>query len=543
MLTPDQVIAGYAPHCGTLGSMLASRAQAAPQREFLVFGTEVLSYAQMLDGVERTAAMLGARGVTRGQRVGVMSINHPSTVLTLFALARLGAVMVPVNPEFQVDEARYVLSHAQVSGVLCSPQALATVREAVQGIHPGPWLIVNEAVAEKPGAEPVPTFVAELSSAPAATPGDASDANAACVFIYTSGTTGFPKGVMHSQRNALLAGEGFVQRMHLQPDDRLMCVLPMFHINALFYSLVGALAAGATVVLLPRFSASRFWHEVAHHRVTEANTLAAVTGILMRRPRDEYVPGHALRKIYGAPFSAETHRVFRDEFNVPTLVEGYGMSEIPGALNNPFLGPHKIGSMGPPSVHPDRAVTLARLRVADDAGHELPNGQIGELHVKTPMVMLGYFRDPEQTAAAFRDGWFLTGDLAWRDDDGYYWFVARKKDIIRRRGENISGAELDRIVEAHPDVLQAAAIGVPNDFGDDDILVAATLRPGAALAESDLAAWVRERLAAHKVPRYVVFVDALPLTPTHRVAKFRLREDASLRRRATDLEAKSTTTR
>jgi crotonobetaine/carnitine-CoA ligase len=357
------------------------------------------------------------------------------------------------------------------------------------------------------------------------------------VFIYTSGTTGFPKGVMHSQRALLLAGEGFVQRMFLQPDDRLLCILPMFHINALFYSLAGALAAGATLILVPKFSASAFWGDVARTRATEANTIAAVSTILMRRPRSEFVPGHALRKIYGAPFSAETYAVFAREFGVPTLIEGYGMSEIPGALNNPFEGPHKIGSMGKPSVHPDPSVHLAELRIVDEAGRELPDGQTGELVVKTPLVMLGYYRDPEQTRVALRDGWFLTGDLAWRDADGYFWFVARKKDIIRKRGENISGAELDRVLESHPLVLQAAAIAVPDALGEDEILIAVTLRAGATLTAQAVGQWCRDRLAPIKVPRYVVFVDALPQTPTHRVAKYRLRGDDSLRARAADLEA------
>jgi crotonobetaine/carnitine-CoA ligase len=221
---------------------------------------------------------------------------------------------------------------------------------------------------------------------------------------------------------------------------------------------------------------------------------------------------------------------------VPTLIEGYGMSEIPGVLNNPFEGPHKVGSMGRPSMHPDPAVRLAELRIVDDAGQDLPDGQTGELWVKTPLVMQGYYRDPEQTAAAFSDGWFRTGDLAWRDADGYYWFVARKKDIIRKRGENISGAELDRVIESHPQVLQAAAIPVPDPLGEDEILAVVVLRPGASLQEREIADWCRARLAPIKVPRYVAFADALPLTPTHRVAKYRLREQAeALRARAADL--------
>lgn len=534
MLTPLQVLSLYPPHRGTLASLIDARAAVTPQRECLLFEDAALSYFELRRRAERAAALFAARGVRAGERIGVMSTNHPSTVITLLALARLGAVMVPVNPDYKAAEAGYVFGHARVSGVICSPEALPVVREAVASLAPPPWLMLNRAAD---GAE-LPVFDDALAATAAEAPPDARSPDAPCVFIYTSGTTGFPKGVMHSQRTLLLAGEGFVSRMHLQPDDRLMCILPMFHINALFYSLAGALAAGATLILVPRFSASTFWRDVARTRATEVNTIAAVSNILLRRPRSEFVPGHALRKIYGAPFTAETYAVFQREFGVPTLIEGYGMSEIPGALNNPFEGPHKIGSMGRPSTHPDPTVQLARLLVVDDGGRELPDGEVGELVVKTPLMMLGYYRDEEQTRAATRDGWFLTGDLARRDADGYFWFVARKKDIIRKRGENISGAELDRVVESHPLVLQAAAIPVPDALGEDEILVAVVPKPGATLGAQQVADWCREHLAPIKVPRYVAIVESLPLTPTHRVAKYQLRQDAALRERAVDLAAR-----
>ncbi len=532
MLRPLEVLRLYSPHASTLASLLDSRASAAPDRECLVFEQQAITYAGLREQVGRAVRMLAQRGVNAGDRVGVMSTNHPSTVVTLLALAHIGAVMVPVNPDYKATEAGYVFNHAQVCGVLCSPEALPVVRDAVATLPQAPWLMLNRA-----GDAALPVFDTELNAVHGDAPQDAHTPDAPCVFISTSGTTGFPKGVMHGQRALILAGEGFVARMHLQPDDRLLCILPMFHINALFYSLAGALAAGATLILVPRFSASTFWHDAARTRATEANTIAAVSNILLRRPRSEFMPGHCLRKIYGAPFSAETYDVFQREFGVPTLIEGYGMSEIPGALNNPFEGPHKIGSMGKPSLHPDPAVQLAQLKVVDDDGREQPDGEVGELVVKTPLVMQGYYRDPEQTRAAFRDGWFLTGDLARRDADGYFWFVARKKDIIRKRGENISGAELDRVVESHPQVLQAAAIPVPDALGEDEILIAVVPKPGARVTPREVADWCRQHLAAIKVPRYVVIVESLPLTPTHRVAKYQMRQDKSLRERATDLGA------
>jgi crotonobetaine/carnitine-CoA ligase len=354
--------------------------------------------------------------------------------------------------------------------------------------------------------------------------------------MYTSCTTGFPKGVMHSQRNFVLAAEGFVERMHLQPDDRLFVILPLFHMNALFYSLGGALAAGASLLLTPRFSASAFWKTAAEGGATEVNILAAVGNILTRRPRSEFVPGHRLRKVYGAAMSAETLEVFPREFGVPTLIEGYGMTEVPGVCHNPFLGPQRPGSIGCPARHPDHSRLFSEMRVLDDEGHEVPVGQTGEIAVRSPIAMQGYYREPEATAAAFRDGWFLTGDLGYRDPEGFYYFIARKKDIIRRRGENISGAEIDRVLGAHPKVQEVAAIAVPSELGEDELLVALVAKPGTDLTVEEVADWCARHLAPLKWPRYVALLDALPHTPTHRVAKFKLRDDPTMLGRAVDLQ-------
>ena len=533
-LTPLEVISRFAPHDNTLMSLLQTRVQALPDKELIVFQGRSYTYSDVLREALATAQVLAARGIGRGDRVGVISSNHPSTVFTFFALAHLGAIMVSVNADYGVAEVRYVFTHAGVRGVIAAPEALAVAQSACADMVPAPWFALNQAGA---GAAPLLGEAPAVTAGAATPPAPAGEPDLTCILVYTSGTTGFPKGVMHSQKNVVVAGEGFVARMHLQPDERLLCVLPMFHINAIFYSLAGSIAAGATLILEPRFSASTFW-KVAHASgATEVNTIAAASGILMRRPRSEYMHGHRLRKMFGAPFDAETYRVFRDEFNMPHVIEGFGMSEIPGALNNPFAAERRVGSMGKPSLHPNPAFKLTELKIVDDDGKDVPDGAIGELAVKTPIIMHGYFNDPEQTKNAFRDGWFMSGDLAWRDADGYYWFVARKKDIIRKRGENISGAELDRVIGNHPAVLESAAIPVPSDLGEDEILTAVVLREGMQVSAQEIADWCRERLAAIKVPRYVTFVDALPHTPTHRVEKFKMRQDKSLLARAVDLAA------
>jgi crotonobetaine/carnitine-CoA ligase len=532
MKTPIDVLRLYPEHDGTLNGMLASRTHPAPERPFLIFQDTTLSWGTFQRDVQRLAGALAARGVGKGDRVAIMAPNSHAYVMMFFALARIGAILVPVNPDFGVSEAGYVLTHAEVTAAACTPETLSVARRACQGLSTPPWFVLIEG-----SAADAPTFAdLLLSEAPAPPPPNVGPDDI-CVILYTSGTTGFPKGVMHSQRNFVMAGEGFVERMYLQPDDRLLCVLPLFHINALFYSLGGTLAAGASLVLAPRFSASGFWPLAAGSGATEANIIAAVGNILARRPRAEFVAGHRVSKVYGAPIPPEAADVFRNEFGVTTLIDGYGMTEIPGACNNPFLGPHKIGSLGKPALHPDHRIPFAELRIVDDEGHGVPDGQTGELLVRTPIAMKGYYRDSEQTAEAFRDEWFVTGDLVRRDADGFYHFVARKKDIIRRRGENIAGAELDRVLCQHPDVAEAAAIAVPSDLGEDDILVAVVAKTDATLTAREVAAWCAEHLAPAKVPRFVVFMNSLPHTPTHRVAKFALKNDPHLLARAVDLQS------
>jgi carnitine-CoA ligase len=537
-LSPEAVLALYPPHADTIPTLLASRAAEVPSRPALEFESRVWSYAA-LDEVSTLLALAAAqRGVNKGDRIALVSVNTDLSVIVFLAAAKVGALFVPLNPAATDDDLHYMLKHSGASVVVCQPENLERTRTLVERIDNGPTRVIdlNELGLASPDVD---TLIASIRRLAANTQDvELSDVGPDdhAIVIYTSGTTGFPKGVVHSQRNYVLAAEAFVARLHLQPSDRMLTLLPFFHINALFYSLGGALAAGGTAITARSFSASRFWNLAAETRATQFNFLAAVGAILMKRARSEFNPAHRLCKMYGAPISEEMLRVFNTEFHVPWLIEGYGMTEIPGAACNPFLGPHKLGSIGVAAVHPRFPGNFSTLRVVDDAGHEVPNGTIGELVVKTPIVFKEYLNDPEQTAAAFRDGWFLTGDLARRDNEDYFYFVARKKDIIRRRGENISGAELDRVASSHPDVLEAAAIGVPSELGEEEILIVVVPKPGLTLQPNDIVDWCRARLAPMKVPRYIAFADELPHTPSHRVAKHRLKAQTDLLARAVDTQ-------
>jgi crotonobetaine/carnitine-CoA ligase len=532
MKQPLEVLKLYRSHDYTLHDAHASRATREPRRPFAVAGGRTWSWEEFGAAFQALARSLVARGICKGDRVGVLGRNGDGHVLMLFALSRIGAIMVPVNPDFGVEEARYVLGNAEVSAVAASTECMGTARAACSGLAPAPWFMLLDGSGGD--ALRLDDLIAHAprGGLEAGVSGDAT-----CLIIYTSGTTGFPKGAMHSQRSFVMAGEAFVERIHLEDDDRVMIVLPLFHMNALFYSVAGTLAAGCSMVIVPKFSAATFWQTALDSGATEVNMIEAIGTILMNRPRSEFRPGHRIRKIYGARQNMVD--VFRREFGVPHLVGGFGMTEIPGVTSTPFEETAKWAGVGPIARHPDPARPWAEARVVDDDGRELGVNEVGEFIVKTPIIMQGYFRDPEQTRAAFRDGWFLTGDLVRRDAEGCFHFVSRKKDIIRRRGENIAGAELDRVIGAHPAVHEAAAIPVPSDLGEDEILVVVVAKPGHTVSAEEIARWCRERLAPMKVPRYVVLAESLPHTPTHKVQKTALREDRTLKSRAIDLQAKA----
>jgi len=527
---PLEVLKLYPEHDYTLHGAYAGRAARDRERPFILCEDRTWTWQAFDEEVRRVASLVIGLGIAKGDRVGVMGRNSDGHVLMLFALARVGAIMVPVNPEFGVEEARYVLHHAEVSGVVAGSDALSVARAACAGLARTPWFFSLDAAHDG-----VPALADAAKAAAQRELPEAGRADDPFLIVYTSGTTGFPKGAMHSQRSFVTAGEAFVQRVRLQDDDRVMIVLPLFHMNALFYSVAGTLAAGCSMVIVPRFSASSFWQTAADTGATEVNIIEAIGTILKNRPRSEFRADHRLRAVYGVRQSMEA--TFRDEFGIPHLIGGYGMTEIPGVTCSLIEGPRKPGSMGPVGQHPDPARPWAQCRVVDEAGADVGVDQEGELWVKTPIVMKGYFRDPEQTQDAFEDGWFKTGDIVKRDEDGWFFFVSRKKDIIRRRGENIAGAELDRVIGAHPAVHEAAALPVPAELGEDEILVAVVLKPFERASAQEIAQWCRERLAPQKVPRFVLFVDSLPHTPTHKIAKAVLKKDTTLKARAIDLQA------
>jgi crotonobetaine/carnitine-CoA ligase len=472
-----------APATRTIPRFVRDTVEASPDRTWLVAPGLELTYAQALGRIERAAAALRSLGVRPGDRVLHVPRNEPGHLLTWLALMEVGATQVPVNPKS---------TDAELQGF-------------VDQVRPS--LVLTE-VDELFDAEPDGRGPADV------------DHDATAVMIPTSGTTGRSKLVMQTHRAYVMAGEGFPWWLELTADDRLMTTLPLFHINAPAYSTLGSIAAGASLVLLPAFSGSGFLDDARRYGATQFNSIGAMLEILLRQPVRDDDADTPLRLCYTGPSpTKERHLEAEARFGL-RITCGYALSESPyGTVWRHGTRPY--GTLGAVRQHP----TLGHVndgRVIGEDGTEVPVGGEGELELRNPAVMKGYFEMPEQTAEVVVDGWLKTGDLVRRNDDETYTFLGRKKEVIRRRGENLSPAEVEAALDLHPTVAEVAVIGVDSDLSEQDVKAFVVPAPGATIDLPALKDHAAERLSRFKVPRWWEVVAELPHTATDRIAKHQL---------------------
>jgi crotonobetaine/carnitine-CoA ligase len=479
----------------TIAQLLVDAAAQHTDRDWLRTDDGTLTFAAAAGAVGGRAAALREHGVRPGDLVLLTARTTPAYLLAWLAVVSAGAIAVPCNP---------ASSEAELAGLI----------EQVK-----PRLIVTDAELRARVSNNAVLDVAELESVAAAEVPTAVAPDDIALLIPTSGTTGRSKLVMQTHRAYAMAGEGFPYWMELTSDDRLMTSLPLFHINAPAYSVLGSLACGAGLVLLPRFSASGFLDAARRHGATEFNAIGAMLEILMRQPERGDDADNPLRLCYTGPAPEhERHLAIEERFGL-RIVCGYAMSESPYGLIWPH-GSRLYGTLGTVRQHP-RLGVVNEAEVVDDDGAPTPVGEVGELMLRNPAVTPGYWDMADETAAAITaDGWLHTGDLVTADDEGVYTFVARKKEVLRRRGENLSPAEVEDVLAAHPDVLECAVVGVPSDLSEEEIKAFVVTSGPADFAA--LQAWAGQRLSRFKVPRYWQQIDSLPRTPTQRVAKHQL---------------------
>jgi crotonobetaine/carnitine-CoA ligase len=549
---------------GTIPRLLAAAAGRDAAGTWLRSDTGELTFGGAAAAAALTADALREAGVRRGDLVMVTARNTPPYLITWLALASLGAVTVAVNPRGSAAELAGLLGQTAPRALITDSGLAGLAAEAGAGAAAGgqpPGAVPAGIGATVPagigGAVPagigatVPAGVGRAGRAvpvldvdglvPAGWADREQMATAArdvrlddgavapgdpAVLIPTSGTTGRSKLVIQTHRAYAMAGEGFPFWMELTAADRMMTSLPLFHINAPAYSVLGSLACGAGLVLLERFSASDFLDAARRHGATEFNAIGAMLEILMRQPEQPGDAGTPLRLCYTGPApEEERQREMERRFGL-RIVVGYAMSESPYGLIW-ARGTRPFGTLGSARQHPvlgtvneARAVTPGGPAAPDE---NLPPGDSGELLLRNPVLTPGYWGMPAETAALMAPGgWLHTGDLVTVGADGTYTFVSRIKEVIRRRGENLSPLEVEEVLGQHPAVLEAAVTGVPSDLTEEEVKAFIVAAPGQVPDFGQLREFAAARLAAFKVPRYWQLIGELPRTPTARIAKHRL---------------------
>jgi long-chain acyl-CoA synthetase len=485
-----------------LALAFAQAVQADPAKTALFWGDVQFSYHKFQAQTFNVARRLAIEfGVQRGDRVGIWLKNCPEFVPAIFGAWQAGAVVVPINNFLKPAEVHFILADAGINVV-----------------------ILDESV--KPGFETLSAQHPSLKSLPVETLGDGGDgshkdcdlaADALALIVYTSGTTGHPKGAMLTHANLLANVASCRKELLAVGEDRFVVLLPMFHSFMLTVGVLLPMLIGGSIVLIKTLHPPKnIILEIMQHRGT---LLPAVPQFFRALTHCSLPADMPLRLCIsgGAPLPAETMKVFGERFPIP-LLEGYGLSEASPVVSfTPIRGPWKAGSIG-------KAISDVTMTIQDDRGAILAPGQIGELCVRGSNVMQGYWNRPAETADALRDGWLLTGDIGYVDEDGYFYITDRKKDMLLVNGINVYPREIEEVIYRYPGIREAAVIGIPDSRRGEQPLAFVASDDGIQLEEKALHNFIRERLADYKVPRKFVFLSALPRNATGKVLKIELRK-------------------
>jgi crotonobetaine/carnitine-CoA ligase len=510
----------------TVLDVLAGRVASDPDSLYLDFEGEQYSARRMDDESTRLASALRSIGVERGDRVATLLENRPEQVVSFFAAAKLGAIQVPINTAYKGDFLRHQLVDSGARMFIVQGDFASRAAEVVGADTPE---LAHCITVGTPDAvvDALPTDAwTELL-----TRGDLSTLDVSAVrpsdlacFIYTAGTTGPSKGCMLSHNYVVSLAEQITRTWQRRADDIVLTPLPLFHFNAISVCVVGTLTVGGSAAIERRFSVSNFWPEVKRTGATMVSMLGSLAILIANADDHVDQSGHRLRLCAAAPMPPDTDRIWHERFGCETFSGGYGMTEASLVCMLDAGEPNKPGAMGKPNQHE------FEVKLVDDDDNDVPVGEVGEIvcRPRGPNLMFaGYWNRPDATVEATRNLWFHTGDLARLDEDGYAYFVDRKKDTLRRRGENISSFEMEKVLYGHEAVKDAAVHAVPSPVGEDDVKVTVVLQDGAALTEEELCRWVAERVPFFAIPRYVEFRADLPRNPVGRVLKYALRAEGA----------------
>ncbi len=499
---------------GTVFELVEEQARARVDAVYAVATEDArsITFTELRNSCERVGSALAGMGIAPGRTVSIVMPNGLQTVRVLLGAMHGGFCVNPVNLLSQPEQMRYVLEHSDCCLVVTTPDWEERVRHALATIEREIRVVVLAADGE--AAELASALPLRGSPAPSRPP----HPGAIALLMYTSGTTGVPKGVMLTQAN-LAANAGAIGREHgLGVDDRVLAVLPLYHINAFAVTMLAPLAHGGSLAMAPRFSAAKFWAQAVGSGCTWLNLVPTMISYLLEgaAPAREGLRRIRFCRSASAALAPEHHRAFERKFGIG-IVETMGLTEtVAPAFSNPLArDQRKIGSVGRASGGEAGVVDAALAPVAD--------GTTGELVIRGPHVMRGYYKNDEATGASFTpDGWLRTGDLGHRDADGFFFITGRIKELIIKGGENIAPREIDEVLLAHPAVLEAAVVGIPDRHYGQEILACIVRREGHSCSQAEIAAFCVARLGRFKTPAIFRFVESLPRGPSGKVQRLRL---------------------
>jgi len=509
----------------TVLAALAARLASDPDGPYLDFEGVRFTAREMDRESNRLAHTLRDLGVQHGDRIASLLENRAEQVVTFFAALKLGAVQVPINTAYKGEFLRHQLADSGANVFVVQGDFAS---RAVEVVGPQTTPDLSHCITVDP-PDAVIDACATLTWQDALAAGTDDPVEGVTVlprdlacFIYTAGTTGPSKGCMLPHNYIVSLADQITRTWQRKPDDVIFTPLPLFHFNAISVCVVGSLVVGGSASISRRFSVSNFWPEIKRTGATMVSMLGSPAILIANAEDHPDQAGHKLRLCAAAPMPPDTDRIWQERFGCKTFSGGYGLTEA-SLLSMLDAGErNKPGAMGKPNRHE------FEVKLVDDDDVEVAIGQTGEIVCRPTgpnMMFAGYWNRADATVDAMRNLWFHTGDLGRLDDDGYIYFVDRKKDALRRRGENISSFEMEKVLFGHDDVRDAAVHAVPSPIGEDDVKITVVLVDGAQLSEEELCRWVAERVPFFAIPRYVEFRDDLPRNPVGRVLKYQLRDE------------------
>ncbi|HUN63576.1 MAG TPA: amino acid adenylation domain-containing protein [Candidatus Sulfotelmatobacter sp.] len=503
----------------TIRDLIDSMACTRPESPFLVSAETgcVVTFRALQAQARNLASILQGLGLNRGDKVAFLMDNGVFTAQLFLGVMYGGFVAVPLNVIAGISQLSYTLEHSDAKVIYVGKEHEALLCELMEAVKRNIQVMPAESDASNIDSQ-VPNDDAKLPLVPK--PEDAA------LLIYTSGSTGQPKAAVHTHRTVLAHGRNSISSHELTSTDRSLLVLPLYHINAECVTLVPTLMSGGSVVIPRRFNVSQFWDRLEEFQCTWSAVVPTIISQLLdwRDPRSDSRAGTFKRirflRSSSAPLAPSLHREFLEKFDV-LLIQAMGSSEGGNIFSNPLPpGENKIGSPGIPWGF--------EAKIVDRHGVEVPPGESGEVLLRGAALAQGYYKDPEATGAVFDpEGWFHTGDLAYRDSDGYFFIVGRSKELIIKGGVNIAPRQIDDVLESHPAVLEAAAVGVPDNYLGEDLVAFVVLRSGVACDEKELLSFCESRLGLFKTPTRIHFADDLPKGPSGKVQRLRLTDTPS----------------